>query len=312
MLKGVLLRPGVCDFPLSGSSFDAGRLVLEVGFGDGRFTAQTAQMHPDWNILGVEISAGSVSRAIRRFRREGITNVRVYHGEAGFVLRNLVAPRSLHRVYVNFPDPWPKTKHQENRLLQRSFFRRLSTRLEAGGALLLTTDHHDYWKFAQAEAQASQLFSTQTPSPPEPHLHTKYALKWKEQGRDFYHAVFSKTGEDPEPWPVLQRYPMPHALMSGTLPEIGVFEKAVVRFAGGTAVLTEASKTSQGYYFLTHVAEEDLVQDLLLEARASTHGLYVGISRFGAPLSTAGVKAAVAWLVSWLEGQGLGVIQRSY
>ncbi len=108
---------------------------------------------------------------------------------------------------------------------------------------------------------------------------------------------------------------MPHALLSGTLPELKSFEKTVVRFEGGTAVLLEATRTlgpEGGYYFHTHLEEEDLIQDLLLEARPSTHGLYVGVSRFGAPLSTVGVKAAVEWLVGWLEGQGLQVLQRSY
>lgn len=306
----MLIRLGETEFPLPEPP-----QVLEIGFGDGRFTAQVAHLYPDWRILGVEISAGSVARALKRFRREGITNVRVYHGAAGFALRNLVAPRSLHQVYVNFPDPWPKSKHQENRLLQRNFFRRLSTRLTEGGALLLTTDHEEYWKFARAEGQASGLFEVETPPPPEHHLTTKYALKWKEQGRRFYHAVFRKVSEDPTPWPPLARYPMPHALLSGTLPELKSFEKTVVRFEGGTAVLLEATRTlgpEGGYYFHTHIEEEDLIQDVLLEARPSAHGLYVGVGRFGAPLSTVGVKAAVEWLVGWLEGQGLQVLQRSY
>lgn len=310
----MLLHPGSTEFPPSPALYpQEGPLVLEVGFGDGRFTSQIAQQHPEWNILGVERSAGSVSRALRRFRREGLRNVRVYHGEATFALRNLVAPGRLYRVYVNFPDPWPKAKHEEHRLLQRAFFRRLSTRLQDGGALWLTTDHLEYWQFAQNEAQASGLFAVETPPPPESHLRTKYALKWKTQGRSFYHAVFSKIGQDPTPWPPLERYPMPHALMQGTLPQIAAFEKAVVRFEGGTAVLTELARTLEGgYYFLTHVSEEDLVQDLLLEARPSSHGLYVGLSRFGAPLSTLGVKAAVEWLVGWLEAQGLQTLQRSY
>jgi len=306
----MLIRVGATNFPLPVQP-----QVLEVGFGDGRFTAQIARMHPQWQFLGVEISAGSVARALKRFRREGIGNVQVYHGEAGFALRNLVAPNSLRRVYVNFPDPWPKAKHEENRLLQRAFFRRLSTRLAEGGKLLLTTDHQEYWRFAQSEGQASELFNLETPPPPDFHLTTKYALKWKEQGRSFYHAVFHKTAEDPTPWPRLPRYPMPHALLAGSLPTLETFEKTVIRFAGGTAVLLEATRAltpEGGYYFHTHLEEEDLIQDVLLEARPSAHGLYVGIGRFGAPLSTAGVRVAVEWLVGWLEGQGLRVVQRSY
>lgn len=106
---------------------------------------------------------------------------------------------------------------------------------------------------------------------------------------------------------------MPHALMSGNPPQLEQFDKTVVHFAGGTAVLLEATRSLQeGYYFHTHIQEADLTQDVLLEARPSAHGLYVGISRFGAPLSTAGVKAAVEWLVGWFERQGLEVIQKSY
>lgn len=309
----MLIRLGEVDFPLQKEP-----QVLEVGFGDGRFTAQIAQMHPEWNIVGVEIAAASVSRAVRRFKREGIKNVQVYHGQAGFALRNFFAPNSLSRVYVNFPDPWPKAKHEDNRLLQRSFFRRLSTRLKDSGQLLLTTDHEEYWRFAQVEAQASGLFATETPPPPAHHLTTKYALKWKDQGRNFYHAVFSKTGQDPTTWPILERLPMSHALLNGELPPIAKFEKAVVRFEGGAAILREASQSllteheNPGYFFHCHIEEEDLVQDVLLEARPSAQGLYVGISRFGAPLSTPGVRSAVEWLVGWFEGQGLRVIQRSY
>jgi len=302
------------EFPVTDALFGReGPQVLEVGFGDGRFTAQIAQMHPGWNIVGVELSAGSVSRAIKRFRREGIRNVRIYHGQAGFALRNLIAPRSLYRVYVNFPDPWPKAKHQENRLLRRSFFNKLSTRLVDQGQLLLTTDHQDYWKLAIAEGKASGLFKVETPPPPDHHLSTKYALKWKEQGRNFYYAIFSKIGQDPQPWLPVERYPMPHALMDGILPEMNHFEKTIVRFEDGAAVLLEVTKSlEQGYYFHTHIEETDLTQDVLLEARPSSNGLYVGISRFGAPLSTAGVKAAVEWLVGWLEAQGLKIKQCSY
>ncbi|MER3480707.1 MAG: tRNA (guanosine(46)-N7)-methyltransferase TrmB [Meiothermus sp.] len=312
----MVLRAGLLELPPAQTALFGreGRLVLEVGPGDGRFTAEVARQNPDWNILGVEVSAGSVARAWKRMRREGIQTVRLYHGEAGFALRNLIAPGSLHRVYVNFPDPWPKAKHLGNRLLQTRFFRRLSTRLEPGGQLLLTTDHQEYWRFAQEQAQASGLFHIDTPPPPPHHLQTKYALKWKEQNRSFYHAVFTKTGEDPEPWPVIQRFPMAHALLRGALPRVQSFEKQVVAFAGGQAIILQAYRALEdpGLVFLAHLEEEDLTQQVLIEARPSAHGIYVGISSFGAPLVTAGVKAAVGWVTDWLEAQGLEVAQRSY
>lgn len=86
-----------------------GPLVLEIGFGDGRFTAELARSRPDWLVLGAEVSAASVLRALRRMRREGLANVRLYHGQGPFALRNLVLPGTLDQVIVNFPTPGPRS-----------------------------------------------------------------------------------------------------------------------------------------------------------------------------------------------------------
>ncbi len=284
-------------------------MVLEVGFGDGRFTAELAKAHPEWLILGAEVSAASVLRAYRRLRREGIGNVRFYHGQGPFALRNLVPPGSLRRVIVNFPDPWPKKRHQRKRLLQEGFFRRLSTRLVEGGDLLLTTDHEEYFRFALEEAERSGLYRVEVKEPPEAHLRTKYALKWKEAGRAFFHAVFTKVAEDPTPWPPTRRYEVAHALLRGELPKELTLAQAPVAIPGGVAVFLELARGEEGLYVLTHVEEEDLTQDLLLEVRRSAHGLYAGVSRFGSPLITEGVKGAVRALVRELERVGLEVVQ---
>ena len=284
-------------------------MVLEVGFGDGRFTAELAKAHPEWLILGAEVSAASVQRAYRRLRREGIANVRLYHGQGLFALRNLVPPGSLKRVIVNFPDPWPKKRHQRKRLLQEGFFRRLSTRLVEGGDLLLTTDHEAYFHFALEEAKRSGLYRVEVKEPPEAHLRTKYALKWKEAGRTFFHAVFTKVAEDPTPWPPIRRYEVAHALLRGELPKELTLAKAPVAVPGGVAVFLEVARGEEGFYVLTHVEEEDLTQDLLLEVRRSARGLYAGVSRFGSPLITEGVKEAVRALVRELGRVGLEVVQ---
>lgn len=304
----MLIRVGEQAFPVQ-KKYN----VLEVGFGDGRFTAQIAKMYPEWNILGVEIATASVWRALRRFRREDVENVDVFHGAAKFALRNFIPENSLKRIYVNFPDPWPKEKHEHNRLLQRSFFDRISTRLEDGGELWLTTDHEEYWQFSMAEGLASGLFEVTTPEIPSHHLTTKYALKWIGQGRSFYHAVFTKKIQSPVEWLPAPRFEMSHALMTGTMPEITEFEKNVVRFDGGSVVLKEMSKGTDGcYFFHAHIDEEDLIQDVLFEARPSAHGIYVGISRFGAPLNSAGVAEGTKWLAEWFAQKGLTLVQRSY
>ncbi len=284
-------------------------MALEIGFGDGRFTLHLAQTRPDWLILGAEVSAKSLLKAWRRLKGAGLENVRLYHGGGLFALRNLVPLRSLREVIVNFPDPWPKKRHGERRLLKETFFRLLSTRLEARGTLLLTTDHEAYFRFALEEAGRTGLFRVEILPPPEVHLRTKYALKWKAEGRSFFHARFLKVGEDENPWPPLRRYPMAHALLRGELPDRLDWPKTVIPLEGGVAVFLEVARGKEGFYILTHVEEEDLAQDLLLEVRPSAHGLYAGLAPFGHPLVTEGVKAAVRALVERLKALGLEVVQ---
>ncbi len=315
---GRLLRFSEITFPLDPvATFGrAGPLFLEIGFGDGRFLVTLHRRYPEANLLGVEAAAASVARALRRLVREGVGPVRLFKGRAGFALRNLVPPRSLLAVYVNFPDPWPKSRHAGRRLLQGPFFRLLSTRLADGGRLLLTTDHRGYFEFAVAEGERSGLFAVTAPPPPAEVLTTKYAEKWRARGRRFYHAVFTKVGEAEEAFPPLTKEEaMPHAILTGELSALGPFAKEVHPFPGGHAIFLErAAREPEGYYFLVRVEEEalELVQEVVLEVRRSAHGLYAGLKRFGDPLVTPGVRRAVAALVEGLVEAGFRLEKRSY
>ncbi|WP_456476391.1 tRNA (guanosine(46)-N7)-methyltransferase TrmB [Oceanithermus sp.] len=310
----MLIAPAALPFPADPEALygRTGPWVLEIGFGDGRFLVELARLHPEWNLLGAEVAPASVSRALRRLKREGVAQARLFRGDARFLLRNLVGPRALERVYVNFPDPWPKKKHAERRLLQVPFFRLLSTRLAAGGALLLTTDHPEYYEFATAEARASGLFEVRPGPPPPETLRTKYARKWLDQSRPIFHAAFVKTAEADEAFPPIRRYPVPHALMQGTLPPAEAFRKQVETAPEANVVLLEAWQAGPGLVVLARVEEAELAQEVLLEARPSSKGVYVGLRPSCSPLVTAGVKRAVGLLVRWLEAQGLEAAQRSY
>ena len=313
----MLLKPADFDLPtrpvrLFGRE---GPLVVEIGFGGGRLLKELAAQRPDWNLLGVEISHGSMRRAYRRLRRAGCSNVRLYQGHGQFIVRDVLPPRTLHRVYVNFPDPWPKERHHDRRLLQASFFRLLATRLEEGGALLLTTDHAEYFDFAVVEAQTTGCFQVGLLSPPPAMLQTKYARRWRRQDKEIHHAMFTKRAEpDASFEPVIQKTPMHHAVLEGDLPKLDEFEKQVHTLDGLQVILLEAYRAvnSEGYVFLTLVEEQDLSQKVLIEVRPGRRGIFVGLKRFGNPLSTKGTSAAVRLVTEWLERQGLEALERKY
>ena len=296
-----------------------GPLVLELGFGDGGFLRSIAKQNPEWNILGAEIARVSATRAWHRLQAAGVTNVRLYCGSGQFLLSNLVMPNSLDRMYVNFPDPWPKARHAGRRLFQEEFLRLLSSRLVMGGALFLTTDDSRYFQKATDLARRSALFTVAQPDPPVTVLQTKYARKWRRLGRDYHHAEFRKCAEPSQPsLPAVSCVTaMFHALLAGQLPEPAPFVPSAHAFQGGKVVLLQSMRTEDAKKMVVQARahEEELKQDLLIEIRPTTApqaDLVVNLTPFGQPLSTRGAREAVIAVANWLVSRGLTLIETYY
>lgn len=286
-------------------------LVLEVGFGDGRYLEHLSEAHPDWNLLGVEVSLGSVWRAFRRMKRCGAEHVQLYKGSGRFIVRDVIPEKGLHRVYVNFPDPWPRKKHLKNRLLQVPFFRTLSQRLEEGGQLWLTTDHPEYFAFSVEEGLASGCFTVEEDTPPPATLQTKYARKWLAQDKPIYHARFCLVHRAEETIARNPIIPMQHVTLDGSLNQVGAFEKQVRPFNGGHAIILEAYRDlgSEGLLFKAVSEEEDLRQELIIQAWPTEEGVLVSLQPFGNPMTTKGVRECVMAVADWLVSQGLSLRQ---
>ncbi len=285
--------------------------MLEAGFGDGTFLEHLACTRPGWNILGADVSRGSVSRAYRRLRRAGAHHVRLFHGKAEFLVRNFIPNSGLLRLYVNFPDPWPKHRHRDRRLLKVAFLELLSTRLSAGGSLHLTTDSQRYFEEVLKSAEDTGLYEASFLVPPEAALRTKYAHKWSAANRPIHHARLTKVATHPDGFPpTVTRIAMHHALLTGTLPLLSAFDPFRRSFSMGQVVVTGALKRigDPGLLFEARVEESDLTQDILVEARparTASADVLVSVSRFGQPLATRGTREAVKAVSEWLHGHGM-------
>lgn len=311
MAAPLRLRPADLAFPAAVEELfgRAAPLVVEIGFGNATFLGEMAADHPHWNVLGVEIAAASLLRGIGVVRRLRLPHVRLFGGDARGLVREVLPAESVHRVYVNFPDPWPKDRHQERRLLQEPFFRMVSTRLQPGGELWFTSDHEEYFDFAVEEGRRSGCFSIEIDTPPEEILRTKYARRWQERRKKIQHARFrcQRPDADPHP-PRLEIVAMAHARLEGELPKSVDFEKRVRETAHGHVVLRDLLRSLDGerLVFAVMVDEADLHQDLLVEVRQSKSGsVYVEPLSFAAPASTPGVRAAVDEVAQVLVGWGL-------
>jgi len=114
-------------------------LHVEIGSGNGFFLAGLAERQPDINVLGVELRYKRTVLCGRKIREAGVHNARICRYHAAF-LDDLFAPGSIAVLWVHHPDPWPKERHEKNRLISRWFLEDVARLLEPGGFLRLKSD----------------------------------------------------------------------------------------------------------------------------------------------------------------------------
>lgn len=119
-------------------------LVVEVGFGNGRFLAEMARVRPEADFVGIELYGKGILKLARQLERDGTTNVRVLKGDAIRVLKQQFKPGVIAALFANFPDPWPKLRHHKRRLVGPAFAAVLFPRMAPGGDVHLATDHECY------------------------------------------------------------------------------------------------------------------------------------------------------------------------
>lgn len=118
-------------------------LHLDIGCGRGRFLLNMAQLQPDWNFLGLEIRKPLVDEANEQQTSAGLTNLHFLFCNVNNSLRSLLSSLphdSLHRVTIQFPDPWFKKRHQKRRVVQPELVDELTSYLASGGVVFLQSD----------------------------------------------------------------------------------------------------------------------------------------------------------------------------
>jgi tRNA (guanine-N7-)-methyltransferase len=119
---------------------------LEIGFGQGEHVAALMRENPDIGYMGAEPFINGVAGLVKEVgalkEAYGQTNVRILHDD-GMKLACSLAPESLGGVYVLNPDPWPKRRHNERRIINKTNLDALARIIRPGGALILSTDVPD-------------------------------------------------------------------------------------------------------------------------------------------------------------------------
>ena len=121
-------------------------IVLDIGCGEGEFIAELASRHPDKEFLGVEIKYGRIIKCLRKTKLNDLSNLKFALCDATIFIEKILPSNSLNKVFINNPDPWPKEKHQKNKLIRASFLKALYSKMKRKGALYIKTDSREYFE----------------------------------------------------------------------------------------------------------------------------------------------------------------------
>jgi tRNA (guanine-N7-)-methyltransferase len=164
-------------------------VALEIGFGMGESTVTIAQALPEVDFLALDVHPPGVGNLLKRIEEEGVTNIRVMRHDAVEVVEQWIAPGSLSRIHIFFPDPWPKARHHKRRLVQSPFIQSLAQRLKPGGVMHLATDWENYAEQMLEVLSAEPLLKNQAEGySPRPDY--RPLTKFEQRGLRLGHGVW--------------------------------------------------------------------------------------------------------------------------
>ncbi|WP_026771045.1 tRNA (guanosine(46)-N7)-methyltransferase TrmB [Sediminibacillus sp. JSM 1682029] len=122
-------------------------LHIEIGTGKGQFIAGMAAQHSDINFIGIERAKSIVVSAVEKVKQAEVANAKLLNENAQD-LRELFAENEVDKIYLNFSDPWPKTKHEKRRLTYHTFLQQYKGILKPDGEIVLKTDNRKLFEYS--------------------------------------------------------------------------------------------------------------------------------------------------------------------
>ena len=138
---------------------------LEIGFGAGEHMLALARANPRVGLIGAEPYESGVAKLLSHMEADPPANLRIHEGDARDILAAL-PDASLGKVFVLFPDPWPKTRHHKRRFIQTEMLTEFARALRPGGEFRFASDDAGYaaWTLERALAHPGFLWTANRPA----------------------------------------------------------------------------------------------------------------------------------------------------
>lgn len=199
------LSPGDVDWdvnpkriPLDLEALFGGAPVwLEIGFGGGEHLVHQARTYPDVGIIGCEPFMNGVAMLLGKIREAGVTNLRIYPGDARDLL-DVLPSGSLDKAFLLYPDPWPKKRHHRRRFVTQEHLVPLADTLKQGAEFRVATDIPDYVRQTLIEVPKAGFewtaeVAADWQTPWQDWLSTRYEQKALREKRVPHYMTFRKS-----------------------------------------------------------------------------------------------------------------------
>ena len=130
--------------------FDEKSVWLEIGFGGGEHLVHQAKLNPDIGFIGCEPYQNGVAKLMGKLSADPRKNIKLYDGDVRNIF-DVLAKNSISKVFLLYPDPWPKKRHHRRRFVTQEFLAPLYETMQPGSILRIATDIEDYVRQALQE-----------------------------------------------------------------------------------------------------------------------------------------------------------------
>ena len=163
---------------------------IEVGSGKGAFITGMAQQNPDINYIGIDIQLSVLSYALDKVLASGAENVKLLRVD-GSSLTNYFEDGEVDMMYLNFSDPWPKSRHEKRRLTYKTFLDTYKQIMPENGEIHFKTDNRGLFEyslasFSQYGMVLNKVWLDLHASDYEGNVMTEYERKFSEKGQVIY------------------------------------------------------------------------------------------------------------------------------
>ena len=171
---------------------------LEIGFGGGEHLIAEAMAHPNTGFIGCEPYVNGMAKILTQIEALNIGNVRLFAGDAAELLAWAPA-RSLSRIDLIHPDPWPKRRHWKRRFVQDATVSAMARVIKEGGEFRFVSDIDDYCAWTLAHLLRSPDFSWLAEreidwrEPWDDYTMTRYGKKAEREGRVAAYLRFRRS-----------------------------------------------------------------------------------------------------------------------